>query len=188
MSDLIRVLIELWTAVWPFRVVRPWQAGVWFVWGRCWKTVGSGVWPIVPFFMELRAVEIVPSIWSTPLQVVTLRDKRTLTYSAMVTVRVENPADALNMVDEWPESTLELVSGQLSETLAEVDPEGFDDPSYKKRANLMERIREAADAETRKFGVRVERVRFNNFAVGVRTFRLLMDRATTAEHLTTKTV
>ncbi|HET6576476.1 MAG TPA: SPFH domain-containing protein [Fimbriiglobus sp.] len=188
MSDLIRLLIEIWAAVWPFRLVRSWQQGVWFVCGRYWRTVGPGCWPVVPFFMELRPVEVVPSIWATPLQAITLRDKRALTYSAMVTVRVEDPAAALNLVDEWPESTLELVSGQLSETLAEVDPEGFDDPSYKKRANLMERIREAADAETRKFGVRVEKVRFNNFAVGVRTVRLLIDRATTADHLTTRAV
>ncbi len=183
MSDLLRCLIDIWAFVWPLRLVREWEKGVCYRFGRYRRTVDPGCYFVVPFFSQILPVEIVPILLQTALQTCTLRDKRALTYSALITVQVEDPAAALNGVDQWPESTLELVSGQISETLAEEDPTGFDDPSRGKRKNLMDRIAAAADAETKAFGVRVRRVRFNNFAVGVRTLRLLIDRATTTEHL-----
>jgi site-specific DNA-methyltransferase (adenine-specific) len=180
-SDLIRVLVDVWVHLWPFRVVHTWQRGVYYVAGRYWRTVPPGVWPVVPFFTDLRPVDVVAGIWATPLQTITLRDGRALTYSAMITVRVEDAAAALNLVMDWSESTLELVSGILSERLADAEPERFD-PARGKRDRLLEAIRAAADDGTRAFGVRVDAVRFSNFAVGVRTLRLLTERATPQGH------
>lgn len=127
--------------------------------------------------MDLRAVSVVPTIFCTPLQTVTLRDSRALTFSATITVQVEDPALAWNAVDQWHETTVELVSGLLSERLADVEPERFD-PARGKRGRLLEELTKAADESTSAFGVRVHTIRFSNFAVGVRTIRLLTEKAT----------
>lgn len=177
MPDLIRALVDLLQMLWPFRLVWQWQRGVYYVCGRSWRTVGPGVWPSVPWFMDVRAVNVCPGIYQTPLQTVTLRDGRLLSFSATATAEVEDPVAVWNKVERWTETTVELVSGLLSDRLADADPARFD-PAPGVRAELVEELRAAADAETARFGVRVRAIRFANFALGVRTYRLLNEQAT----------
>jgi len=167
----------VWQYVFPFRRVEQWEAGLYYVLGRYWRTVGPGCWPLTPYFMDVVPVSMVPSIHGTALQTITLRDGLTLTYSATATVQVENAATATNAVDKWPETTMELIAGLLSERLADVDPKRFD-PARNKRDRLLEELREEIDTATKVFGVRVRSLRFNNFALGVRTYRLMSERAT----------
>lgn len=183
MSDLIRFVIEMLQQLWPLRLVLQWQMGVYYLCGRYAGTVGPGVWPVIPWLMDVLKVDVVPAIYATPLQTVTLRDNRALTFSATVTTEVEDAAQAVNAVERWPETTVELVSGLLSERLADVKPDRFD-PARGKRDNLIEELRKEMDEETAKFGVRIRALRFSNFAVGVRTYRLLSEWATmrTATH------
>ena len=176
MTDLLRILIDIWRYLWPFRTVEQWQQGVYYAWGRYWRTVRPGIWPVVPYFIQLRPVTIAPTISSTPLQTITLKDGRTLTFSASVTVRVENAANALNLVDLYDETTIELVSGMLAEHLARVEPSRLD-PERINRGALLEELKTEADQETSKFGVRIDAIRFPSFAF-VRTLRLLSERAT----------
>lgn len=166
--------------LWPFKVVHKWEKGVWYIWGRYVGTVGPGIYPYLPFFMDLRPVSVVKSSWGTTMQTITLRDNRTLTFSAMVTLKVEEPDKALNNVEEWPETTIETVSGLLAEELAAVEPDKFE-PQGGKRRNLLKLLVDEANKETLEYGVRVLSIRFNNFAIGLRAYRLLMDRSTFAE-------
>lgn len=180
MSELLRILIDIWVFIWPLKIVRAWEQGVWYVCGRYWRTVGPGCHPILPFFMELRPVIVTPGAWGTPLQTITLRDGKALTYSAMATLFVEDAALAMNAVTEWPETSMEVVAGLLSEQLADVDPSRFD-AARGKRDRLIEELRKEADDATRKFGVRVQSLRFTNFMLGVRAYRHLIDRSTFSE-------
>lgn len=177
MAELLRLILDTLAHLSPLQLVEPWQRAVWLVAGRHWRTVGPGIYPLIPYLMEVRPIDVVPAIYTTPLQTVTLRDKRTLTYSATFTVRVEDPAAAVCRVDYWPETTLELVSGLLAERLADVDPDRFD-PARGKRDRLLEELRAEADAATALFGVRVQAIRFTNFALGIRALRLLTEPAT----------
>jgi len=163
--------------LWPFRGVRQWQRGCYYVCGRYWRTVGPGEWPVIPYFMNVIAVDVVPSIISTPLQTITLRDKRLAAFSATATLLVEDPRAALNDVDKYEETVAELVASVLAERIADADPERFD-PAYGKRDRLLEELRVALDDATRVFGVRVLALRFTNFMTDVRTYRLLAERAT----------
>lgn len=183
MSDLIRFVIEMLQQLWPLRMILQWQRGVYYCFGRYAGTVGPGVWPVIPWLMDVLKVDVVPAIYGTPLQTVTLRDNRALTFSATVTTEVEDANLAVNAVERWQETTVELVSGLLSERLADVEPSRFD-PARGKRDRLIEDLREEMDAETSKFGVRIRALRFSNFALGVRTFRFLSEMATmrTATH------
>jgi regulator of protease activity HflC (stomatin/prohibitin superfamily) len=177
MPELIRALAELLQSLWPLRSVWQWQRGVYYVCGRYWRTVGPGVWPVIPWFVDVRPVNVAPAIHHTALQTVTLRDGRTLVFSATITSEVEDAAAAYNRVDRWGEAVVELVAGLLSERLADADPARFD-PSPGGRGALVEELRAEADAATAAFGVRVRALRFGNFAVGVRAYRLMGDVAT----------
>jgi regulator of protease activity HflC (stomatin/prohibitin superfamily) len=176
-AELLQLLLHVFGYLWPFRVVRQWEGGVWYVWGRYWRTVGPGVWPVIPYFSDILAVSRAPAIYGTPLQTVTLRDKRQLTFSATITVQVEDAAKALNEVEAWHETVVELAAGRLAERLAEADPDRFE-PDRKKRQRLLEELRAELDGEAQKWGLRVLGVRFNNFALGLRTYRLLSEPAT----------
>jgi hypothetical protein len=126
MPELIRALAELLQSLWPLRSVWQWQRGVYYVCGRYWRTVGPGVWPVIPWFVDVRPVNVAPAIHHTALQTVTLRDGRTLVFSATITSEVEDAAAAYNRVDRWGEAVVELVAGLLSERLADADPARFD--------------------------------------------------------------
>ena len=136
---------------------------------------------ILRLVLDLIPVSMVPSIHKTSLQTITLRDNRVLTFSATVRLRVENAARALNDVEHWPDATMELVSAILADHLADVDPVRFD-PARGKRDRLLTELAEEADAETRKFGVRVESIHFPNFVLNVRTIRLLSEPAAHPPH------
>lgn len=173
MTELLRLALDVWRYIWPFRIVAPWGRGVYFVWGHYWRTVGPGIWPVLPYFTNLTAVSVVPAIYSTPLQTVTANDGQTLAFSASITTVVENAAQALNSVDQYHETTIELVSGLLAEELAKLN--GIE--LAQNRSAIIESLRLACDNETSKFGVRVTALRFPSLAF-VRTLRILTERAT----------
>jgi regulator of protease activity HflC (stomatin/prohibitin superfamily) len=179
-SDLLRAIIDLFRAVWPFRIVQTGQRGAVYLFGRYQGWVSPGCYPFLPFFSDVVPVMVVPEPWPTPLLNISLRDGTMLTFSAMVTLRVEDVGKAMNSVVDWSESCLERVAGVLSESLADADPKRFD-PGSGRRDRLVEEIRQAADVKTGEFGVRVVEITFPNFALGVRSFRLISDRATFTE-------
>lgn len=180
MTELLKLVVDLFSLIWPFRIVHQWEQGVLYVFGRYWGTVGPGLKMLVPWFMDVHNISMVPDILGTTLQTVTLRDGRTLTYSAMITLQVEDPNLAYNKVGKWTETAVELVSGLLAELLATVDPDKFA-PEYGRRRKLLEGLAEEADKATQTYGVRVRAIRFNNFAIGLRAYRLLVDRSTFSE-------
>lgn len=176
MPDLVRLLLELLQTLSPLRLVWQWQRGLYYVCGRYWRTVGPGCWPVVPWLVDVKPVGVVPAIYNTPLQTVTLRDGRALAFTATITAEIENAAEAWNRVERVAESTVELVAGILADRLADADPGRFD-PAPGKREVLIEELRAEADRATAEFGVRVRAIRFANFVLGVRTYRLLGEQA-----------
>lgn len=172
MGELLNVLIQIFQFVWPFRPVEHWERGVVYLFGKYWRMVGPGRWPVVPFFMDVRAVSVVPAILATPLLTITLKDGRTLTFSAAATVYVEDPAQALNAIDDFQTTTQELLGARIAEKLAEVDAARLDTGARKR---LLSDLTRWLDEETILYGVRVTTLRFTNFAVNLKSYRLLMD-------------
>lgn len=184
MAELIRQLLDLLRDIWPFRVVSQWQNGLYHVNGRYWWTVGPGLWLVVPYLCEVHKVPVVPALFTTPLQTITLKDGRTLTYSASITARVEDANLAFNTIDRWQETVVELAARKVSEEFADAEPGRFD-AARGRRDKLLEAVRVALDADTKRFGVRIDDLGLNNFVLGVRTVRLLLDQAvlTQGNHL-----
>lgn len=176
MTDLIRLLIEVVTAVCPVRVCWQWQRSLYFICGRYQWTGRPGIKLVIPGLCDVKCVSVVPEIMTTQMQSVTLRDNRVLTFSASITVVVVDAAKAYNSLGHYTETVVELASRLLADRLADADPERFD-PARGKRGRLMEELRGEVDTACREYGLSITGLGFNNFLLGVRTVRLLLDQA-----------
>ena len=180
MPELLRLIIDLLTPLWPLRIVWEWQRGLYYIAGRCMGEVGPGVKAVVPYICDVKCVSIVPEIYTTPLQTITLRDKSNLTYSASLTVVVKNPRAAYNLIGHYEETIVELAARILSDGLADADPERFD-PARGKRERVIDELRQEINKAASLYGLEITGLGMNNFARNVRTIRLLLDRAVLAE-------
>lgn len=178
MTELVRLIWELASTLVPFRLVRQWEHGVYFWCGRYQFTAHPGLLVVVPYLCDVKCVSMVPEIETTPLQTVTMRDGRTITYSASLTIKVVDAAAAYNRVGHWSETTVELAAGVISEHFGDEDPVRIVDPSRGKRDNVLEEVREEINKKLADYGVVVEAIRLNNFVLNVRTVRLLLNNAT----------
>lgn len=176
MLELLRFALDVAGNLLPFRVVWQWQRGLVYLCGRYQYTTGPGLKLVVPYLSDVRCVSVVPEIYTTPLQTITLRDGRALTYSASLTVTVVDPHLAFNTLGHWSETVVEMAARQLSVGLAAAEAERFD-PTRGKRDRLVEELRKEIDAATRVHGLEVSAIGLNNFALGVRTVRVLLDKA-----------
>jgi regulator of protease activity HflC (stomatin/prohibitin superfamily) len=175
-SEVIRLVIDVLRTAWPLRIVYGWERGVYLFCGRAVCTLGPGIKLVCPGLSDVRPVSIVPWIAITPLQSVTLRDGSTLTYSATLTVVVRDPEAAYTRIDHYHDTVIELSARIVSEELEAAEIDRFE-REYGKRARLMEAIREKINAECGRYGLEVQKLGMNNFVRGVRTVRLLLDRA-----------
>jgi regulator of protease activity HflC (stomatin/prohibitin superfamily) len=172
MSEFLRVLLDSIAYIWPLRTVDRWERAVYSVCGRWVFEVGPGVYPIVPWFCEVRQLSVVTAILGTPRQDITLSDGSTLTFSATAKVRVVNALVACISVDDYHETTQELIGSVLAERMAEVDaarlaPEG--------RKRLLTDLRKWVNQESQEWGIEVSHLRFTTFVLNVKTYRLLQE-------------
>jgi regulator of protease activity HflC (stomatin/prohibitin superfamily) len=174
LSDLVKGLMDFLGALWPWQIVQEWERGAYYVCGRYKGEVGPGAHLVLPWFMTLLTVPIQPAIVGTPRCDITLADGRSLSFQATAKVRVVDINRALNGVDQYQESTQELLQSVLAEKLAEIDPERLE---ASRRGRLIASLVGWVSAEAAEFGVEIEAVRFTTFVVQPRTYRLLSDDA-----------
>jgi regulator of protease activity HflC (stomatin/prohibitin superfamily) len=174
--DALLKLLEVGANLLPFRVVPAWCVGLYMVGGKCRGTVGPGVKLVVPGLCEVIKVPVVPEVYPTPLQTVTLRDGTTLTFSASITVVVRDAAKAYLELGHYTETVQEIAAAVLAEGMSDADPDRFD-AARGKRDRLMAELLGEVNAAIGGYGITATALRLNNFARGVRTIRLLLDRA-----------
>ncbi len=175
MTDLLRLLVEVFQYLWPFRPVHQWERGCYYVLNRIWKEVGPGVWPIIPYFMDVRATGIVPDPIIGPRQDVTLADGSTAFFNASVIVTVLNVTKAINDVHDYERAVIEIMERTVGmrlqeETAAKLSPEA--------RGRFLAGIRREIDTQTQVFGVGVSSLAFPCFVLNTRTYRLVSDGVT----------
>lgn len=174
-GNWLATLFEFLAKFWPLAIVEQWEQGVFYIFGRAmrWK-LGPGLYPFIPWFMQIRTVNMVPAPVGTPLLNVTLSDSRTLGYSVTAVVVVRDAWHALNSIDDYQESTSEIIASKVSEKVAEVDAVRLDS---EKRKRLLADLLRWVNEDTQAFGVEVLALRFTNFAIDQRAYRLLTDTA-----------
>lgn len=169
-GDFFRLIQQWIEFLWPFAMVREWETGGYYVCGRFWKTVGPGVYPVVPWFTDIVQFSKATAIVGTPRLDITLKDGTLLSFAASATVRMVDFNLAVNTVEDFRETTQELIAAALAEKLAEADPGRLDPES---RGRLFAALRGAVQREAAEFGIEVSKLRFTTFVVNPRTYRLL---------------
>lgn len=180
MLEIMKFVLELLQQLSPVRMVWTWQIGLLFCCGRYQKSLAPGPKLIIPGLFDIKNISIVPEIYTTPLQTITLRDNRVLTYSASITVVVRDAAKAYCQLGHYTETIVELAARTLSVGLADADPTRFD-PAYDKRDRLIDEQRKTINEFCLQYGLEVTALGLNNFVLGVRTLRLLLDKAVLSE-------
>jgi regulator of protease activity HflC (stomatin/prohibitin superfamily) len=177
MADLIQLLLNCANQLSPLRLVWHWQAGLYYFVGRYQWTTGPGLKLVIPGLSDVKTISLAAHPHTTPLQTITLKDGKTLTYSASVAVVVHDPEKAYHRLDNFEDSIVEIIARILSENLANADPDRLD-PKFGKRGRLLEEQRELLNKSCDEFGITITQLGLNNCVLGVKTLRLLMDRST----------
>lgn len=172
MGDLIGRLIDWIKELWPFRIVSQWEQAAYYVFGRYKKTVGPGVYPLVPFFMEIRSVSMVPDLVHTDRQDVTLKDGTLLMFMASARVCCVDVNLSENTVVDAEGQARALLASVLADKLADVDPARLK-PEGRRR--LLSDLQRWVNEETKTFGIETRDVWFTSFVQNPKAFRLITD-------------
>ena len=173
MGDFVRLLIEIVQFIWPFRIVSQWEEGGYYIFGKWWKKVTTGLYFVIPFFTDVHTLSKAEAIVGTGRLDITLSNGNTLSFSATANVRVADVYLALNEVENPHQTAAELIKSVLAEQLAEIDPDRL---RPRRRGNLFKELQDVVAAEAARFGIEVKKIRFTSFVLNVRTYRLLMDQ------------
>lgn len=173
MTDFLRLLLDAIAYVWPLRIVKEWEQGIYLVCGRFWREVGPGIYPVLPWFTDVVETSVAEAIVGTGRQDITLADGSTLSFAATATVGVTDVRKALVAVDSYTETMRELLSSVLADKLAEVDASRL---APEKRGRLFADLRRWVAAEAEPYGIDVRSVRFVSFLTNAKAHRFLIDQ------------
>ena len=176
MGDLLLRLLDLGGRLMPFRVVPQWSVGLYMVAGKCRGSVGPGLKLVVPGLCDVILVTVVPKVYTTPLQSVSLQDGTMLSFSASVTVIVTDARRACLEIDRYQETVEEIAAAVLAQGMADASPAQMSATRESRKQFLAELQREINDV-IEPYGMTIAALRINNYTPGVRTLRLLLDRA-----------
>jgi regulator of protease activity HflC (stomatin/prohibitin superfamily) len=169
----IQPLIDLLAFIWPLRRVEQWEVGGRYWWGRWVKTVGPGVYFVIPWFGEVRAVTTAEVILGTGRLDLAIKDNTVLSYAATATLKIVDPYLALNAVHEYQETAQEALMAVLSGVLGDESLESFEP---KKRTWLLKRVETAVREKLGRYGMEVLEVNFISLIPNARIHRLVMDQ------------
>lgn len=174
-GDLFSRLLDSLAFIWPLKIVDQWERAGVYAGGKWKEEVGAGMHLLCPWYHHLEPVSIAPELVGTGRQDITLSDGRTLSFSAVATLRVTDVNRALNSIGSYKESTQELIGSYLAEQLADADADRL---SPARRGRFFAGLVKGLAAEASEMGVEVTKLRFTSFVVNVRTVRLLMEQGT----------
>jgi regulator of protease activity HflC (stomatin/prohibitin superfamily) len=179
MGDLIQRFVDFIREFWPLRTVMAWEAGNIYRLGKYWKTVGPGMYFVIPFFWDVRTDSVVRSTYVTTLQTIDTKDGGTLTFSAAVQLEVSDFAAAQLKVHAYDETAMEDTSALLADTLMRATPRQLE---IENRAELLRRCTQQLETELGEYGLTVLSLRFNNFVRNMRVYRLFNDQIYTSSN------
>jgi regulator of protease activity HflC (stomatin/prohibitin superfamily) len=125
---------------------------------------------VIPWFTDIHEVSVVPAIVQTPRTDITLADGTPVSFSASAWVQVTDVNLAVNSVDNFQQSTVELITAVCAERLAQIDADRL---APEKRTRFLSDLKRWCNEEANPFGIEVQKLRFASFVMKVKTIRLL---------------
>lgn len=135
-------------------VFQEYERGVVFTLGRFRGVKGPGLVLIIPFIQKLVRVDLRTVVLEVPTQDVISRDNVSVKVSAVVYLRVIDPEKAIIQVADFINATSQLAQTMLRSVLGKHQL----DDMLAEREKLNTDIREALDAQTYSWGIKVSNV------------------------------
>ncbi len=137
-----------------FRIFREYERGVIFNLGRFWQVKGPGLVLIVPGVQQVVRVDLRTVVLEVPAQDVISRDNVSVKVNAVVYLRVVDSEKAIIQVVNYLEATSQLAQTMLRSVLGK----HLLDEMLAERETLNLDIKQALDAQTDTWGIKVSNV------------------------------
>jgi regulator of protease activity HflC (stomatin/prohibitin superfamily) len=151
---LVIIFLVVIFLTYAIRIFREYERGVVFSLGRFWKVKGPGLVIIIPFIQQAVRVDLRTVVLEVPTQDVISRDNVSVKVSAVVYLRIVDAEKAIIQVEDYLNATSQLAQTMLRSVLGKHQL----DDMLAEREKLNQDIREALDAQTNEWGIKVANV------------------------------
>ncbi len=155
-STILYVLVGLVIIALPsmFRILREYERGVIFFFGRFWKVKGPGIILVIPWVQQMVKVDTRVVTMDVPSQDVISRDNVSVKVNAVVYFRVVDPQRAIIQVEDYFMATSQLAQTTLRAVLGKHEL----DEMLAEREKLNIDIQTILDEHTDAWGIKVMNV------------------------------
>ena len=159
MDTLMTFLIILAVLVFSmFKVLREYERGVIFLFGRFWKVKGPGIIIVVPGVQKMVKVSLRTVVMDVPPQDIITKDNVTVKVNAVIYFRVLDSQRAIIEVEDYLYAT-----SQLSQTtLRSILGQSTLDDLLSNREEINSHLQRVIDEQTEPWGVKVANVEVKN--------------------------
>ncbi len=156
-----------------FRVVKEYERGVVYTFGKYSGTRSPGIQLVVPGIQEMQRVDMRIRTEDVPSQDVISRDNVSVKVNAVVYYRVVEPSFAINRVENFYEATSQLAQTTLRSVLGKHEL----DDMLAKRDQLNKDILEILDTQTDGWGIKVTNVEIKHIDIDPTMVRAIAKQA-----------
>lgn len=167
------VIIVLMVLFSSFRILREYERGVVFMFGRFWKVKGPGIILIIPLAQQIVKVDLRVVVMDVPPQDVISRDNVSVKVNAVVFFRVIDPQRAIIQVEDFYSATNQLAQTTLRSVLGKHEL----DEMLAERDKLNADIQKILDAATDAWGIKVTTVEIKHVDIDPTMVRAIAQQA-----------
>ncbi len=156
-----------------FRVLREYERGVVFLFGRFWKVKGPGIIVVIPLAQQMVKVDLRVVVMDVPPQDVISRDNVSVKVNAVVFFRVIDPQRAIIQVEDFYSATNQLAQTTLRSVLGKHEL----DEMLSERDKLNADVQKILDAATDAWGIKVTAVEIKHVDIDPTMVRAIAKQA-----------
>jgi regulator of protease activity HflC (stomatin/prohibitin superfamily) len=145
---IIFVLILLLSAV---KILREYERGVIFRFGRLSATKGPGIFLIIPFVDKMIKVDLRTVTMDVPPQDIITRDNVPVKVNAVVYFRVMDPAKSVIKIERYMVATSQIAQTTLRSILGQAEL----DDLLARREKINQELQKVIDEQTDPWGIKV---------------------------------
>lgn len=172
-SELLAIVVQIVTLLWPIRIVYEDERAGRYRCGHWISEKGPGWYWNVPFFMAVKEMSIAKGIKFSRRIDVTLSDGRQLACYLSATARIVDVKKAQLEMDDYDETTEEILTSVGAAKLMEVDAKRVTE--HENRGRLLANLQQWVQKEAAEYGIEMSGVRFAGLVLDPPTLRLLTD-------------
>ena len=154
------IIVAIVVIVASIRIIDQYERGVVLTLGKYTGVRDPGLRLVVPFIQRMMKVDIRSTPIDVPKQEVITKDNVTVGVDAVVYFRVIDAPKAVLETTNYVYATSQFAQAALRDVAGNADM----DELLSKRDQISQQIKEIVDAETDKWGIDVENVRFRTLS------------------------